>query len=499
MGVIKRQTIKGSVYSYLGVVVGFFTTALMMPRLMSQDQIGLVTVLVAVSALYAQFSTLGFTNVTARIFSYFRDKDKNHNGFVFLSIAVGIIGFSIALISFFILKPVIVESNQEKSPLLVKYIWYLIPLIFFRMFFLILDTYNKMLFDATTGTFLSDLLFRIGNLLLLIGYYFQWINFSDYVLGYVIIICFPAVYLAGLLIYRKQFNLQPDLEFIQPPLRKEMFSLALFGIIGGLCTVALTSVDKILLNEYYNLSMAGAYSISFFFGSIILIPNKAIGKISSTIIAEAWKDNDLDTIDDIYYKSSINQLFAGLFLFILITTNLHNIFKILPPEYSGGEWVIIFISLGNLMVASTGVSVQIISTSHKYKIQTYSTGILIILTIIFYMIFIPLWGMNGAAIGTLFSMASSSAMRVFYINWNMKLFPYRSTHMKCLAIGLLAFAVGKIIPIQDNYLVDLIIRCSAVSLVFIGLCYRFNISSEMTIIGNKLILLFKKRWGRLFK
>ncbi|HZL11226.1 MAG TPA: polysaccharide biosynthesis C-terminal domain-containing protein [Prolixibacteraceae bacterium] len=494
MGVIKRQTIRGSAYSYMGIVVGFFTTALIMPKLMSQEQIGLINILVAVSALYAQFSTLGFTNVTARLFSYFRDKDKNNNGFVFISVAVGMVGFTIALISFFILKPSIVESNLEKSPLLVKYIYYLIPLIFFRMFFLILDTYNKMLFDATTGTFLSDLLYRIGNLFLLIAFFFHWINFTQYVFGFVVILSFPAVYLAGLLIYRKQFNLMPQLGFIQPPLRKEMISLALFGIIGGLSIVAISSIDKILLNEYYNLSTTGVYSISFFFGSIILIPNRALGKISSTIIADAWKDNHMKTIDNIYYKSSINQLFAGLLLFILLVGNLHNIFKLLPPEYSGGEWVIILISFSNLIVASTGVSVQIISTSHKYKIQTYSTGVLMGLTVLFYITFIPLWGMVGAALGSLLSMALASAFRVFYLNWNMKLFPYRLTHLKCLAIGAVAFAFGKIIPVFDFFLIDVIIRSSIISAAFIGLSYLFGISADLNLIADKIfkILRIKK-------
>lgn len=492
MGVIKRQTIRGSVYSYLGVIVGFFTTALIMPKLMSQEQIGLINVLVAVSAIYSQFSTLGFTNVTARLFSYFRDKDKNHNGFVFLAVIVGMIGFIISLVSFFLLKPYIVESNIDKSPLLIQYIYYLIPLIFFRMFFLLLDTYNKMLFDATTGTFLSDLLYRIGNLFLLVAFFFQWINFTQYVFGYVIILSFPAVYLAGLLICRKQFNLQPQLGFIQPPLRKEMISLASYGIIGGLSSVALTSIDKIMLNEFYNLSLTGAYSISFFFGSIILIPNRALGKISSTIIADAWKDNDLPKIDDIYYKSSINQLFAGMLLFVLLVTNLHNIFKILPPEYSGGEWVITLISFSNLLVASTGVSVQIISTSHKYKIQTYSLGILILLTVAFYWLLIPRWGMNGAAMASLLSMALASAMRVFYLQWEMKLFPYRHTHLKCVAIGALAFLIGKIIPVLPvHFLIDLIIRCSAISVVFIGLCYAFRISDDLNLIADKILKLLK--------
>lgn len=487
MGVIKRQTIRGSVYSYLGVVVGFFTTALIMPELMSQEQIGLISVLVAVSALYSQFSTLGFTNVTARLFSYFRDKDRNHNGFAFLAVAVGLVGFIISLASFFILKPYIVESNIHDSPLLVQYIYYLIPLIFFRMFFLLLDTYNKMLFDATTGTFLSDLLYRIGNLVLLIAFYFQWINFTQYVFGYVVILSFPAVYLAGLLIYRRQFNLRPQLEFIQPPLRKEMISLAAYGIIGGLSSVALTSIDKIMLNEFYNLTLTGAYSISFFFGSVILIPNRALGKISSTIIADAWKDNDLPKIDDIYYKSSINQLFAGLLLFILLVANLHNIFKILPPEYSGGEWVITLISLANLLVASTGVSVQIISTSHKYKVQTYSLGVLILLTVAFYWLLIPLWGMNGAALATLFSMSLASAMRVWYLKWEMKLFPYRANHLKCLAFGILAFGIGWIIPVFDHYIIDLFIRCSAISVVFVGLNYAFHVTGDLNLMADKIL------------
>ena len=490
MGVIKRQTIRGSVYSYLGVAIGFFFTVISL-KLLSTEQIGLTTILVAVSGIYSQFSTLGFTKVIERLFPYFRDKDNHHNGFVFLAIVVGMIGFIMSMATFFILKPQIIESNMEKSPLLVVYIWYLIPLIFFRMFSLILDSYNKMLFDATTGSILSDFVIRLGNLLLVGAFFFQWINFPQFVFGYVVFLSFPAVYLAGLLIYRKQFNLQPKLEFIKPVLRKEMISLSVYGIIGGLSAVALQNIDTIMLNGYYNLSVTGVYGVSFYFGSIIMIPSIALGKISSTIIAEAWKDKDMKTIDDIYYKSSINQLFAALLLFILMVTNLHNIFKLLPPAYLGGEWVIILIALSKLIIASTGVSVQILGTSPKYKIQTYSLGVLVILAIVFYMIFIPLWGMIGAALGSLLSYSLASALRVVYLNRNMKLFPYRLTHIKCLAIGLLAFAVGKVIPVLDHYLVDLIIRSSAISIVFISLSYLLSISNDLNLIIDKFLIILR--------
>ncbi len=492
MGVIKRQTIKGSIYSYLGVAIGFLVTIISI-KLFSSAQIGLTAILIAASGIYSQFSTLGFTKVIERLFPYFRDSNNKHNGFLFLTIAVGMIGFVLSFISFLILKPYIIANNIQKSPLLVEYIWYLVPLIFFRMFSLMLDTYNKMLFDATTGTILSDFVYRVGTLLLLGAFFLNWINFPQFIFGFVVFLSFPAIYLAGLLIYRKQFNFQPKLEFIQAPLRKEMLGLSLFGIIGGVSSVALKQIDTIMLNKYTNLSMTGIYSILFYFGTVILIPSVALGKISSTIIAEAWKNKDLPTIEDIYYKSSINQLFVSLLLFILIVTNLHNVFHLLGPDYVGTDWVIILISLSNLIVASTGSSVQIIGTSHKYKIQTYSLGLLVVLVIIFYSIFIPLWGMNGAALGSLLSVAGASLLRVFYLHRNMKLFPYRLTHLKCMAIGVLTFGLVKIVPVMSNYFIDLMIRCLIVSVVFIGLCFQFQVSKEMNQIVLKTFRFVLRR------
>jgi O-antigen/teichoic acid export membrane protein len=332
----------------------------------------------------------------------------------------------------------------------------------------------------------------VGTLLLLGAYFMNWINFSQFVFGYVLFLSFPAIYLAGLLIYRNQFNVQPKLGFISTPLRKEMISLSIFGIIGGLSSVGLKQIDTVLVGYYTDEATTGIYSILFFFSTVILIPSIALGKISSTIIADAWKSKDIDTIQDIYYKSSINQMFVSLLLFILIVTNLDNIYDLLGSAYKGTEWVIILISLSSLIVSSTGSSVQIIGTSHKYKIQTYSLGVLLVLVVIFYSIFIPLWGMVGAAFGSLLSVAGASLLRVFYLRQSMKLFPYRVTHIKCLAIGLVAFAIGKFIPVLPFYfLIDLIVRGSVTTIVFIGLTYLFHISDDLDQIIDKYLRILR--------
>ena len=479
MGIIQRQTIKGSIYSYLGVIVGFVGTGIIMPNILLEEEVGLVGILVAISAIYAQFSSLGFSSVATRLFPYFRDTKNNHNGFAFLTVAVGFVGFVLALLVFFILKPYLIENNIDKSPLLVEYIWFLVPLIFFRSFFLLLDNYNKVLYDATTGTFLSDFIYRFINLLLLGAYFLGWINFFGYVVGYTFALCFPAIYLAILLIARGQLNLKPQLQFISKSFRKEIITVAAFGIIGGLSGVALQAIDKIMVNGFLDLGYTGIYTISFFFATIILIPSRALSKISSPILAESWKENDTKTINLIYYQSSINQFVAGCFLFILLIANLHNVFQVLPSEYASGSSVILYISLGNLITVSSGVSIQILGTSVKYKILTLQLGILILLTIVTNLIFIPIMGIDGAALASLISMGIYTVIRVIYLKRKMNLFPYKGKHLILILISVAAFLSGYIVPIFSNWIIDLLIRSAVIALVFGVGVWVFKVSDQV--------------------
>jgi Na+-driven multidrug efflux pump len=95
-------------------------------------------------------------------------------------------------------------------------------------------------------------------------------------------------------------------------------------------------------------------------------------------------------------------------------------------------------------------------------------------------------GITGAALGSLLSVAGASLLRVLYLKRNFNLFPYRLVHLKCVAIGLVALAIGILIPIIDNYFIDLIIRSSIVSVVFVGFCYLFHITEDMNQIVHKV-------------
>ena len=95
MGIIIKQSIKGSIWSYLGVAIGFVTTAYLYSEYLTTEIVGLLGLLLSYSILFAQFSSLGINGVTARLFPYFRDKGKGHNGYLFIAFLVAAFGFSL--------------------------------------------------------------------------------------------------------------------------------------------------------------------------------------------------------------------------------------------------------------------------------------------------------------------------------------------------------------------------------------------------------------------
>ncbi|MCD4769847.1 MAG: polysaccharide biosynthesis C-terminal domain-containing protein, partial [Bacteroidales bacterium] len=279
--------------------------------------------------------------------------------------------------------------------------------------------------------------------------------------------------------------------FIDKNIRKQIISLSLFGIIAGLSGIAIANIDKYMVNHFEGLGSAGIYSIAVYFAALILIPGRALGKVAVPIIAEAWKRNDLKEINMVYSKSSINQFILGMLIFLGVLGNLDNILRILPPEYGTGGLVIILFGLANLINSSSGVSANILGTSHIYKIQTYLMIFLIALVIITNIIFIPLLGISGAALASLISMVIFTGLRVFILKRKFGFWPYNYKHLVTIILGAITYIIVYMVP-QTGLIPDLIIRSLLISIIFGAGVYLLNISVEVNTKGRTIISYFKR-------
>ena len=478
MGIIIKQSIKGSIWSYLGVAVGFITTAYLFPKYLTPDVVGLFGLLLAWSTLFAQFSGLGFNGVTSRLFPYFRDKEKGHNGFLFIALMVSLIGFILFVIVFWFLKPWLIESNLEKSELFTEYVDLLIPLTFFMLLYSFLDIFNKLLYDAVLGTFLTEFLQRFFILVVVLCFVFHWITLHQLVLVYTGVVSLKGLIIFIYLLVKGELDFRPQLHFIDKKLKKEIINVAVYSILAGIGGNIVFRIDKIIVNQMLGLSDTGVYSIAFYFGTLVVIPSRPLLRITGTLIADAWKRNDVPYISDIYKKSCINQFIIAAFLFGGIWVNIDSILIILGPEYAAGKWVIFFIGLGYLIDMATGANGLVISFSKYYRMGLWFLLILLVLVFTSMFLLIPVWGITGAAVAIALSFLINNIMRFVFLYRKYKMQPL-SYHFLIVIIAFSgAYFIGHILP-ELSLIPDILVRSTIFTFVYMIFIVGFKISEDL--------------------
>ncbi len=479
MGVIQKQSISGVSLSYIGVGLGFITTAILFTKFLSPEEIGLIRVLVSYSSIIAIFASLGMNTVAIKLFPYFRDDDKRHNGFLGITLLVSLIGFLLASLIYISFQPLIVENAQEKSALFIPYFYIVMPLTLFTVLFSLLDTYYRVLYNAVKGIVYKEVVQRILIIAVIILYYFELIDFMLLVWLYVLAYVVPAILFIASLIRSKQFYLKPGFSFIDKHLKKQMINVAFFGILSGFSGVLILSIDVIMVDKYLGLGQTGIYSISFFFGILILIPMRTMGKIGSVVIGDAWKINDKATIARIYRKSSLSLSVLGLLLFLGVWGNIENVFHLISDKYSTGRYVIFFIGLANLTDVFMGLSSHIIVNSKYFRWQTYLLTVFGGLVVVTNLLLIPVYGIVGAALASFISKFVFNALKFVFVYNRFGFQPFFFKHLILLIIAGFVWYVSSLLPALSNYIFDIIIRSVVISVLFILPVYFFNISNDL--------------------
>ncbi len=487
MGVIKRQSIKGTAYSYIGTVIGFITAGLLFPKFLSTEQIGLLSLLASYSTLFAVFASFGFTSVVIRLFPYFRDEKNQHHGFFLLTALVTAVGYLLSIFLFFLLKPLIIKDSIDQSPLFVNYLYLIPPLILFLLLFTIFDSYNRALFNATYGTFLTEVFQRLVILLLTIFFIVSLLNFNFFILLYITALCLPGLLIFYPLVIKKQVFMRPEFSFIKKSLRKEIINVSLFGIIIGYSNILIQRVDTIMINSMIDLSATGIYSISLLFGSIVSLPARSLNRISTTVISDAWKSDDIQIIKSVYFKSCLNQTIIGSLVLAGIWANISNVFHILPSDYLSGKYVIFCFGFSALITMIAGVSSSIINLSKDYRYNTYFTVAFGLMVVITNLILIPAFGITGAAMAALISNIVYHLIQGIFLYVRFRLFPYDYRIVAVLLIAVVTYLSSLLLPELSNFILDIIVRSTLMTIIFGSLIIILKISRDVDDVKNSVI------------
>lgn len=494
VGIIEKQGLQGTIITYVGVVIGFITAGILLPRIFSEDQLGTLEVINAWALIFATLATLGINNVSNRLFPWFRNQKNHHNGYFGILAIVLICGLLLSTGIYFIVRPYIIEKALESGTIPPHYVDLIIPLSVFTALFLIIDIYYTVLYKSVKGILHKELLQRVYILLAIAVFLILAIDFPMFVILYIAALSLPGLLILFSLIKDGEFVLHINRNNITKELRNSMLSVAGFGILVSFSNILIQKIDILMIQHFLGNKDVGVYGRVFFYGTLVVIPLRVLTKISAVVVAQAWKDKDLSLISRVYKKSTIDQLIIGSLVLIGLWANLDNIIRIMGPEFERGKEVVLFIGLSNLFLMAAGVSGAIISTSEFYKILTLFVALFGASVILSNIVFIPSFGMTGAAIASAISALAYSLMRFGFLWSKFKMQPYSYKHLMILIAAIISYGINLILPDFNNpdikyfsLIMDISIRSGAMIIIYIFLVRIFRLSPDLERIISKFL------------
>lgn len=489
MGIVIRQSIKGTIVTYIGAFIGFLTTFFILTKFLSAEEIGLTRVLFEAASLLSGFALFGVTSSAVRFFPYFKSEDGKNNGFFFYLMAFPFVGSILFITLYYLLREPITSLFVSNSPLFVDYYDWVPPFMVFLLYWMVFEVYSSLLMRIAVPKLIREIILRLLLIIIYLLYAFDVVNMDWFIVGYI------SVYAISMLIaffYVSRIgsvSLKHDLSFVKPDLRKQVYKYTLVWIIGALGSNIVSRLDLFMVGSQLGLDYAGIYSIAFYIVAVIEIPSRSIATISSPLASSALKEGDFKAVNQLYRKVSLHQLMIGGFVFLLIWINIDNIFGLIPngQVYSEGKWVVFFLALAKLIEVTLNFGNNLISFSRYYHWGLYFTFFITGIAIVFNNWLIPIFGVTGAAVATALTCLLSYGVQQWLVQVKIKSNPISLKMIKLVGLFALAMVINYLLPKYHIILLDGLYRSVIVAGSLSLLIYKFNISDDLNLLIKNAI------------
>jgi len=255
---------------------------------------------------------------------------------------------------------------------------------------------------------------------------------------------------------------------------KSLLKLGLPLVPNALLLMLLTWADRYILNLYAGLAIVGIYTVGYRFSEVVnsFIINPFGQALSPVLFEQFVKSRDK-------YKRTMGRVFKYYWLIMLVIMMgyfviLREIFQLfIGAGYIEGYNIIAIVLLGVILWGVTNLLCATVIMKEKTGKMFLFTSISVLVNIGLNFIFIPKYGMYGAAVATLLSYILQFIMifvytqKLVFIEYNYR-FIFKSSFISLCFFSLILFV---------SYLeLNIILRLSLKLLLFLLFClitYKF--------------------------
>ena len=489
MGKVLKQSFWSTIVIYFGVLLGFINSIILFPKFLTTEEIGLIRQIISASTILIPIATFGASSTYVKYYPLFKESLEEKKQFFSLNLLIILISYSIVLFFLFFLLDEIKLLFSEKSQLFFDYFYIVYFILFIMSISILIEAYLRARYDTILSNIINGVSNRFLTAVTVILLSLSVIDFDYLIKSQVIIYSIGLIVLIYYANKKDKLSVTIRFEKIKKHFSK-IFNYRSYAFLGSFSNIIVLNVDVLMVTSLLGLSQTGIYTTAFYIGMVIEIPRRAISQISIPFISENIKNNKIKEIEKNYKEVSLHQMLIGILFFILVVTNLDNIFSLIPNsnEFIKGKDVVYIIGLSKLIIMFFSYNSELISLSKYYRFTVITIIILAFVSIILNLILIPKYGMIGAAYASLISIAFYNIIKFIFIKLKMKISPFSINSFKIILIGLLVFYISNyLIPSSDNPWLDILIKSLSSTSIYLILIYKIKVSEKFNDLINQII------------
>lgn len=507
MGVVIKQSIRGTIVNYVGIAVGFFTTFFIITRYLTQEEVGLTRVLIDAAILFASFAQLGTSSSIIRFFPYFKDEEGKHHGFFFWTLVIPIVGFLLFMLVAKCLEGTIIQTFSKNSDLFVTYYRFVFPLSLFMLYQSVFEANANVLMRIVVPKFVREVGVRVGLLVTYLLYgYWQVIDLDGLVVGICITYFIAALVDFFYLLTLGKISFKPDFKVFTKPLLKDVGFYTLFMLLNAITVNVMPLLNTFFVSAGMGLSFTGIYAISNYIATVVEVPNRSLNAIVQPEIAQSFKDQDYAHAETLCKSVSLHLMLSSFLIFFFIWINIDALFMLLPngDKYEAGKSVVLILGIAKCINSTLFVSSSALNYSKYYYWSFVFTVMLTAMAVVLNVLLIPRWGIDGASLSHLISYFTFYVCLIVLVWMKLNINIFSKAQLKVVALFagllLLNYGWGKwVCPLfmrlpftkTVDVLVDAGVKSVLLMVVTLATCYYWHISEDVNNLIRKTLRMNK--------
>ncbi len=479
MGIVKQQSLKNMIVTYLGFGIGAINTMFLYTniKLIPTEYYGLVLYILSSAAILMPFLALGIHNAIIKFYPTFKSV-KDTNSFLTLMLFTPLVSSVLIGLLGCVFYQSVSGYLASKNNIVKDYIWLIFIVAISLAYFEVFYAWTKIKLKSVFGNVMKEVFPRLCVMLLFLLIYINWITFYQFVYAVVIVYVLRMLIMMSYAFKVKKlifsFKLFPNVSSI--------LKYSLLIVLAGSIASVIFEIDKLMINQYLVIDNIAFYSVAIFIATTIGVPARAMHQITNPLTAQLLSVKDKKGLGILYKKSSLNLFIIGSLVFLTVVINIKQLYLILPIKYSGGVLIVFLVGIAKLFDNVLGNNNAILFNSNYYRVVLVFGVIMALVAVVLNRVLIPLYGINGAAVATFISIICYNLSKVLFVYFKFKITPFSYNTLYVFVLLVTCFGLFYFWDFKINPFVNIAFKTSAFGLVYVFCVYKFKLSNDVNMM-----------------